>query len=164
MWVSGTSQFYSVEDVENSAKLSNTDSNDAISDSTNKSVSKMRSYLRRCESAINSINLSAKRSLSLSSPSTPTTSNNAVGISNSTNSSWYVDEFDPESTESANESNGINNKSDTMTQHQLKPLVQNSDEQAMTVRCKNENANNSTPQLQQQQITLSPVSKRNEIH
>lgn len=171
MWVSGTSQFYSIEDVENSAKLSNnTDSNSTsdstTTDSTNKNVSKMRSYLRRCESAISSINLSAKRSLSLSSPSTPTTtttaattSNDAAGTSKSTNSSWYVDEIDPEIAESANESNCSNGKSDEITTQQItESSILNSDEQIIAVQCNHESANNCALKLQQQ-ITLSPVSK-----
>lgn len=161
MWVSGTSQFYSIEDVENSAKLSNTDSNDPTSDSTNKSVSKMRSYLKRCESAINSMNLSAKRSLSLSSPSTPTTSNDAAAAtSKSTNSSWYVDEFEPEITESTDESNCTNGKSDERTQQQMETLTQSPDEQMIATQCTNENANDCTPKLPQHQVTVSPVSKK----
>lgn len=166
MWVSGTSQFYSIEDVENDAKRSNADSNDPV-DSANKSVSKMRSYLRRCESAINSINLSAKRSLSLSSPSTPTTSNDAAataaaaaGISKSTNSSWYVDEFDPETTGAANETRCANGKSDERT-HQTEPSILNADEQSILVECSDESANNCTPKLPQHQhrVSLSLVSK-----
>lgn len=166
MWVSGTSQFYSIEDVENSAKAS--DSNDPTSDSTNKSVSKMRSYLKRCESAINSMNLSAKRSLSLSSPSTPTTSNGAAAAaatSKSTNSSWYVDEFEPEITESTDESNCTNGKSDERTQQQMEALTQSPDEQTIATQCNNENANNCTPKLPQHQVTVSPVSeKRNSLN
>lgn len=159
MWVSGTSQFYSIEDVENSAKQSNTDSTEPV-DSANKSVSKMRSYLRRCESAINSINLSAKRSLSLSSPSTPTTSNDAAaGGSKSTNSSWYVDEIDPETAESANEMSCANGKLGERT-HQMEPSILNSDEQTISVQCSDESANDCAPKLpQQQQILISPVSK-----
>lgn len=158
MWVSGTSQFYSIEDVENSAKRSNTDSDDPV-DSTNKSVSKMRSYLRRCESAINSINLSAKRSLSLSSPSTPTTSNDAPDTSKPTNSSWYVDEIHPETTESANETKCANSRSDERT-HQMEPSILHSDEQIILVQCNNESTNDCNPKLlQQQQFPISPVSE-----
>lgn len=158
MWVSGTSQFYSIEDVENSAKLSNSDSNDPI-DSTNKSVSKMRSYLRRCESAINSINLSAKRSLSLSSSSsTPTTSNDAPGISKSTNSSWYVDGLNAGTTETANEASSVHNKTDARM-HQMESSFLNSNQQTITDQCNDENANNSTSQLPQQQATITPVSE-----
>lgn len=118
----------------------------------------MRSYLRRCESAINSINLSAKR-LSSSSTPTPTTPNDN-GISKPTTSSWYVDEFGSEITESTNESGCINSTTDTIAQR-LEPLISNSDEQTTAVL--NESANNCIPKLRQQQVMLSPVSK-NEIH
>lgn len=158
MWVSGTSQFYSIEDVENSAKLSNSDSNNPI-DSTNKSVSKMRSYLRRCESAINTINLSAKRSLSLSSPSsTPTTSNDAPAKSKSTNSSWYVDGMDTETVEIANEASSVHSKSDGRT-HQMESSFLNSDQQTIAAQCNDKSANNCTPKLPQQQTTIPPVGK-----
>lgn len=145
-----TSQFYSIDDVENSTKLSNPDTNDT--ESINKSVSKMRSYLKRCEIAINSINLSAKRSLSLSSSSTAATTPNDVGTSKSTASSWYVDEFSSEIVESR----CITSKTDTLTQR-IEPTNSNADGQTTSVL--NESANNCIPKLQQQQVTWSPVRK-----
>lgn len=67
----------------------------------------MRSYLKRCESALSSMNLSAKRSSS--SSSTPVASND-IPIQKPTTSSWYVDELGFEATECDNEFDGAYSK------------------------------------------------------
>lgn len=104
IWAS-TSQFYSIEDIDHNATLSITQSSDAIeSASANKNLSKMRSYLKRCENAINSINLSGKRSTNSASSSeaVATTTNADIRTKQST-SSWYIDELGSEINESHND-------------------------------------------------------------
>lgn len=106
IWTS-TSQFYSIEDVGISAKSNISQSSDGVeNEPTNKNLSKVRSYLRRCENAINSLNLGGKRSTMLSSSSSPSSAevstNNAVRTRQST-SSWYIDELGSECNESNNE-------------------------------------------------------------
>lgn len=105
IWAS-TSQFYSIDDSDHNVKLNKTQSSDGIeTEPTNKNFAKMRSYFKRCENAINSINLSGKRSTS-----SPDASSSAVAAPTDYNiratkssSSWYIDELASEIDESHNE-------------------------------------------------------------
>lgn len=92
-WVSA-SHFYSTDVIEIDDR-NNFDSDD--NDSTYKNLSKMRSYLKRCESAISSISLSGKRTTA-----TQQKTNNSIRTKRST-SSWYIEKIDRPGTESNNE-------------------------------------------------------------
>lgn len=116
IWAS-TSQFYGIDAVDNTTALNITQSSDAIGmDSTNRNLSKMRSYLKRCENAINSINLSGKRTssptTSSSSAITEASTPNDIQTKQST-SLWYIDELGSEINEGKqhNEFNDIDSNS-----------------------------------------------------
>lgn len=92
-WVSN-SHFYSTDVIEIDKR------NSFVSDdmdSTYKNLSKMRSYLKRCESAISSISLSGKRTTV-----TQQKTNNSIRTKRST-SSWYIEKIDRPGTECNNE-------------------------------------------------------------
>ncbi|XP_031619559.1 uncharacterized protein LOC116338443 isoform X2 [Contarinia nasturtii] len=97
MWVS-SSNFYATDVIDNSNKAIESQSSDATgNESTYKNLSKVRTYLKRCENAINSINLGGKRS----TPSSAETDINNEGTKQPT-SSWYIDEFGTETKEDLN--------------------------------------------------------------
>lgn len=87
-----TSNFYSTDEIDSNASppLDATEN-----DATNTNLSKMRSYLKRCENAIIRINLSGKRVVSSISTSTSTsTSKESNGPrTRKSTSSWYIDEL-----------------------------------------------------------------------
>lgn len=76
------SHFYSTEIIENNTKPIDSNSD---SDSTHTNLSKMRSYLKRCESAISSISLSGKR---------PTQKMSNSARKKQSTSSWYIENID----------------------------------------------------------------------
>lgn len=97
-WVSN-SYFYSSEVIENSGKVISSDSDN---DLTYTNLSKMRSYLKRCESAISNISLSGKRSTQKMSESIRT---------KQSSSSWYIDGPETEiSNKHCSELNDIENE------------------------------------------------------
>lgn len=103
IWAS-TSQFYSIEDIDHNAKQNIAQSSDGIeTESSNKNISKMRSYLKRCENAINSINLGGKRSTSSASTSTASGTTSGDVRTKQSTSSWYIDELGSEINESHHE-------------------------------------------------------------
>lgn len=109
-WVSN-SHFYSTDVVEID-KRSSIDADD--NDSTYKNLSKMRSYLKRCESAISSISLSGKRTTT-----TQQKPNNSIRTKRST-SSWYIEKIDTAGTESNNEHFGeLNSMENEMSSVQM---------------------------------------------
>lgn len=89
-WISN-SHFYSTEVIENSNKVISSDSDN---DSTYTNLSKMRSYLKRCESAISNISLNGKRSTQKMSDNIRT---------KQSSSSWYIENIDGPKTEICNE-------------------------------------------------------------
>lgn len=107
IWTS-TSNFYSVESIDITTKSINSQPSDTTdnNESTQKNLSKMRSYLKRCENAINNINLSVKRS----STASTSTANNG-NRTRQTTSLWYIDEIGMESNESHIDFNCMENDS-----------------------------------------------------
>lgn len=104
MWVS-SSHFYAPDAIESSSKIMDSQSSNAIeNESTYKNLSKVRTYLKRCENAINS--LSGKRSTS-SSSTTLEIKNEKI---QQPNSSWYIDEFGTETNEDFCELNFVENE------------------------------------------------------
>lgn len=98
---------------------------------------KMRSYLKRCESAISSISLSNRRTSRASSSSSLT------GIDNKTSqstSSWYVDEVDDDHAPDDSSSNKIGHDSSaSMLPHkslQLKEMSYSDDSAALSLVCR----------------------------
>lgn len=144
IWAS-TSQFYSIEDIDHNATLNITQSTDSIeSASTNKNLSKMRSYLKRCENAINSINLSGKRSTnsapsSSSSSSAAATTTNADSRTKQSTSSWYIDEFGSEINESHNDFNDNVDSHSKVTQIMESTIYSIPDTQSSAVNDDNAN-------------------------
>lgn len=122
----------------------------------------MRSYLRRCESAISSISLSGKRSLSLSSSSKATTPNDHNRTTKPTTSSWYIDECESPICEFPNESNSLNEKSDVVTQRTDRQPSSSNLNQDRTVVIR-KSASDCIPKFQQPQAIVLLVSK-NRIH
>lgn len=106
IWAS-TSNFCSVESIETTTKSINSQTlNAADTESTQKNLSKMRSYLKRCENAFNNINLSVKRS----STTSASAANNGIRTRQTT-SLWYIDEVGMESNESRIDFNCMENDS-----------------------------------------------------
>lgn len=107
IWMSA-SNFYSTDDIDINTKSNTAQSFDAIEDdASNSNFSKMRSYLKRCENAINRINLSGKRVAS--SLSTSSSSKESYGPrTRKSTSSWYIDELRSECNDIQNEINHCN--------------------------------------------------------
>lgn len=105
-WDSNT-HFYSTELIENNGKLIGSDSDN---DSTCTNLSKMRSYLKRCESAISNISLSGKRSTQKMCTS--------IRAKQST-SSWYIDNTNGCETERSNKRVGELNCVENGTSSQI---------------------------------------------
>lgn len=138
IWVS-TSHFYSTDEIDPNAKSNTSQSLDeAGDDATNKNMSKMRSYLKRCETAINRINLSGKRaagSLSSSSSSTSTsTSTERYGPrSRSSTSSWYIDELQSECSDGQNETNNSFKVESKVTQSMEQTMISIPEDQTVSM-------------------------------
>lgn len=94
IWMS-TSNFYSTDEIDSNASPP---LDAAENDATNTNLSKMRSYLKRCENAIIRINLSGKRVASSISTSTSKESNGPR--TRKSTSSWYIDELRSECSDS----------------------------------------------------------------
>lgn len=146
IWMS-TSNFYSAEEIDMNSKSMIAESMEAEEDeTTNKSMSKMRSYLKRCENAINRINLSGKRianslSTSTSAPSSLKESSSSSRARKST-SSWYIDEIQCESRDQChNEVNFMEIESNNATNKQHMHFT--SGEQI--INTKNESVNDRMP-------------------
>lgn len=126
IWTS-TSHFYSTDTIETNMKSPSSSSDAIDNESTCKNLSKMRTYLKRCENAINNINISVKRS-----PTTHSASTSSDGFdAKQSNSSWYIDELEAKSTDNHNESNRTDNKSNQQTV--VQPPYSTLDEQANKV-------------------------------
>lgn len=112
MWVS-TSNCCSIETIESNTK---SPSSDAIENEIKcKNLSKMRTYLKRCENAINNINLSVMRATTTQSTTEPIDDFDP----GQSCSSWYIDELDVSDADSYNESNCIKHKSNEQMLEQI---------------------------------------------
>lgn len=119
---SSSSSFYVHES--NDVKSSMSQSEAIDNNSNHRNLSKVRSYLKRCEHAINNIRSTA---------STPT---NDIPIKQSS-SSWYVDELGSEMCENGTASNGIRTEWHTLPAEQPFPYIS----EGQTVNACNERVN-----------------------
>lgn len=156
IWAS-TSQFYSIEDIDHNAKSSITQSDGIETETTNKNLSKMRSYLKRCENAISSINLSGKRSTSTSA----TTSSENQKASKQSTSSWYIDELGSEVDESHHEFNYIDG--DSKVTEIMEPIIYTIPE-IQSTNVNNDSANDRNRNFQHQAILLHVSSSSYKNH
>lgn len=142
IWVS-TSHFYSTDEIDPNAKSNTSQSLDeAGDDATNKNLSKMRSYLKRCETAINRINLSGKRaagSLSSSSSSTSTSTERYGPRSRSSTSSWYIDELQSECSDGQNEMHNSIKVESKVTQSMEQTMISIPEDQTVSMATGSDN-------------------------